>query len=190
MIDERSFMRDWEILENECKNCTKCELHKSRRNVVLERGNRNAGLMFIGEAPGATEDRMGKAFVGRAGKLLDLALTGLGISENDIYICNILKCRPPENINPNKEQALMCMEYLKRQISMVQPRVIVLLGGVALKHLLNTSIGITRSRGIWTEYNEIPVMPTFHPAALLRDQTKKIDMWRDIKEAWIKTKKK
>ncbi len=181
-------MWEWEILENECKNCTKCELHKSRLNVVIDRGNRNAGLMFIGEAPGATEDRVGKAFVGNAGKMLDLALTGLGIAEDDIYICNILKCRPPNNINPTKEQALMCMGYLMKQIELVKPDVIVLLGGVALKHLIDSSLGITRSRGSWTEFNEIPVMPTYHPAALLRDDSKKMDMWKDIKEAWKRTK--
>ena len=177
-------MWEWEKLENECRNCTRCSLHESRTNVVIERGNREAGLMFIGEAPGATEDRLGKAFVGRAGKLLDLALGGLDITEEDIYICNILKCRPPNNVNPTITQAEECMGYLDRQIELVKPDVIVLLGGQALKYLLNTETGITKSRGIWTEYRNIPVMPTFHPAALLRDGTKRIYMWKDIKEAW------
>jgi len=177
-------MWEWEALENECKNCTKCELHKSRENVVIGRGNRNAKMMFIGEAPGANEDRLGKAFVGKAGQLLDLALTGLGITEEDIYICNILKCRPPRNANPTDEQARQCMPNLMRQIEMVSPKVIVLLGGQALKHLVDGSLGITRARGNWTEFRDIPVMPTYHPAALLRDGTKKLDMWRDIKEAW------
>ncbi|MBN2558672.1 MAG: uracil-DNA glycosylase [Clostridia bacterium] len=181
-------MWDWETLENECANCSKCELHKSRMNVVFERGNRNARLMFIGEAPGATEDRVGKAFVGKAGKLLDLALAGLGIGEDEIYICNILKCRPPNNVNPTREQAEMCMGYLKKQIELVSPKAIVLLGGVALKFLLDSESGITRARGSWTEYNDIPVMPAYHPAALLRDGTKRIDMWRDIKQAWTRIK--
>lgn len=177
-------MWEWEALENECENCTKCELHKSRNSVVIDRGNRNAGLMFIGEAPGATEDRLGKAFVGKAGQLLDLALTGLGISEEDIYICNILKCRPPRNANPTDEQARQCMPYLMRQIDMVKPKVIVLLGGQALKHLIDGSYGITRTRGNWTEFRDIPVISTYHPAALLRDGTKKLAMWKDIKAAW------
>ena len=182
-------MWEWEVLENDCRECVKCELHKSRLNVVIDRGSKNADIMFIGEAPGATEDRLGQAFVGKAGKLLDLALTGLGINENDVYICNILKCRPPNNVNPTKEQALLCMDYLMRQLELVKPRVIVLLGGVAFKHLINSQAGITRARGIWTEYQNIPVMPTYHPAALLRDETKKLDMWKDIKEAWKKATK-
>lgn len=180
-------MWEWEALENECKNCIKCELHKSRMNVVIGRGNKAAGLMFIGEAPGANEDRLGKAFVGKAGQLLDLALTGLGITEEDIYICNILKCRPPKNANPTDDQARKCMPYLIRQIELVNPGVIVLLGGQAFKHLIEASMGITKARGNWTEFQNIPVMPTYHPAALLRDGTKKIDMWRDIKEAWERT---
>lgn len=180
-------MWEWESLENDCKNCIKCELHKSRLNVVVDRGNRKAPVMFIGEAPGATEDREGMAFVGKAGKLLDFALNGLGIGKDDFYICNILKCRPPDNINPTKEQADLCIPYLNRQIEMVNPRVIVLLGGIAYKFLIGGSDGITRARGNWTEFREIPVMPTYHPAALLRDGTKKIDMWRDIKQAWERT---
>lgn len=182
-------MWEWEALENECKNCTKCDLHKSRQNVVIERGSRKASLMFIGEAPGANEDRLGKAFVGNAGKLLDLAFKGLGISDEDIYICNILKCRPPGNANPTDEQAKQCMPYLEKQIALLNPKAIVLLGGQALKHLIDGSSGITRARGNWTELNGIPVMPTYHPAALLRDASKKLDMWKDIKDAWIRIKK-
>lgn len=189
-MTDGEYMWEWEALENDCRNCTKCELHKSRLNVVVDRGNRNAPLMFIGEAPGASEDKLGIAFVGKAGKLLDVALKGLGIGEEDIYICNILKCRPPNNINPTKEQADMCMAYLNKQIELVKPRVIVLLGGIAFKFLLDGKEGISRSRGNWTELGDIPVMPTYHPAALLRDETKKIDMWRDIKQAWKRTKSK
>lgn len=182
-------MWDWEKLENECLNCKKCELHKTRKNVVIERGSREADLMFIGEAPGAMEDKLGKAFVGRAGKLLDLAFGGLGITDEDIYICNILKCRPPENANPTTSQAEQCIGYLNRQIELVKPKAIVLLGGQALKFLLDTESGITKSRGSWTEYINIPVMPTFHPAALLRDNNKKIYMWKDIREAWNRSRR-
>ncbi len=174
----------WEILDQECKNCTKCPLHETRRNVVMGRGNRKADLMFIGEAPGADEDRLGEAFVGRAGKLLDLVFSGLGITDGDIYITNILKCRPPGNANPTREQADLCMGYLKRQIDLVNPKAIVLLGGIALKYLIDSNAGITRSRGNWMQYADIPVMPTFHPAALLRDDNKKIFMWKDIRKAW------
>ena len=182
-------MWDWQKLENECMNCTRCELHKTRQNVVMERGNRNARIMFIGEAPGAMEDRIGKTFVGKAGKLLDNALRGLGINEEDIYISNILKCRPPENANPTKGQADKCIGFLQRQIELISPGVMVLLGGQALKYLLGSETGITKNRGIWTEYMNIPVMPTYHPAALLRDESKRIYMWKDIKEAWHKSKK-
>lgn len=177
-------MWNWQKLENECMNCTSCELHKTRNSVVMERGNRNADIMFIGEAPGATEDKLGKAFVGKAGQLLDKALKGLGIPESGLYICNILKCRPPGNANPTKEQADLCIGYLHKQIELVKPKVIILLGGQALKYLIGTETGITKSRGIWTEYMNIQVMPTFHPAALLRDESKRIYMWKDIKTAW------
>lgn len=176
----------WQELINECNGCTKCGLHESRLNVVMDRGSKEANLMFIGEAPGATEDREGTAFVGQAGKLLDLALTGIGISEEDIYICNILKCRPPRNANPTDEQAEKCMPYLLRQIELVNPEVIILLGGQSYKHLIDRNTGITRARGSWTEFRGVPVMPTYHPAALLRDGSKKMDMWKDIKKAWIR----
>jgi len=118
-----------------------------------------------------------------------LAFGGLGITDEDIYICNILKCRPPENANPTISQAEQCIGYLNRQIELVKPKAIVLLGGQALKFLLDTESGITKSRGSWTEYINIPVMPTFHPAALLRDNNKKIYMWKDIREAWNRSRR-
>lgn len=179
--------RQWDILERQCKNCTKCSLHETRKNVVMERGSRDANIMLIGEGPGAEEDRLGRAFVGRAGQLLELVFNGLGITNDDIYITNILKCRPPGNANPTKEQAEMCMGYLESQIDLIRPKSIVLLGSVALKHLINSDTGITRSRGKWIQYKGIPVMPTFHPAALLRDDNKKIFMWKDIRKAWEMT---
>lgn len=181
-------MSDWGQLEKDVQECTKCNLHQTRRNVVLERGNREADLLFIGEAPGANEDELGKPFVGQAGKLLDMALFSMGIYENDIYICNIVKCRPPNNQNPTAEQAGTCHEYLKKQIEFVKPKVIVLLGSIALHYVISDEMSITKVRGTWLQYDGIDVMPTYHPAALLRDESKKIWMWKDIKKAWEKVK--
>ena len=177
-------MTNWNDIEKQCKNCTKCNLSQTRKNVVIERGNRNADILFVGEGPGANEDEQGIAFVGQSGKILDLALGSLGISENDIYICNIIKCRPPNNQNPTKEQAYACLPYLESQIELVKPKVIVLLGSIALKYLIDQKLAITKMRGSWLEYKNIKVMPTYHPAALLHDESKKIFMWKDIKKAW------
>jgi len=182
-------MYSFEQLEKECNECNKCNLHVTRNKVVIERGNRNSNILFVGEGPGATEDRTGIAFTGNAGKLLDLALASIGIEKDNIYICNIIKCRPPNNQNPTKEQVKMCLPYLKRQIELVNPKVIVLLGSVALRSLIDENLSITRERGKWLKYEEIDVMPTYHPAALFRDESKKIHMWKDIKLAWIKIKK-
>ena len=145
-------------------------------------GNRNADIMFIGEGPGADEDLQGIPFVGRAGKLMDMAFAGLGIKREEVYIANVVKCRPPSNRNPETDEVEACMDYLKSQINLVKPKIIVLLGSVALKHILGKEYGITSSRGKWIEKDGILYMPTFHPAALLRDEDKKIDFWNDLKE--------
>lgn len=174
-------INSWEELELACKNCNKCKLCKQRHNVVIEEGNRNAKIMFIGEGPGADEDAQGIPFVGKAGRLMNMALAGIGIKREELYITNIVKCRPPENRNPEKEEADSCKEYLQSQINMVKPKIIVLLGSVALKNILGEEYGITKSRGIWVEKNGIKYMPTFHPAALLRDDNKKIAFWKDLK---------
>lgn len=144
-------------------------------------GNPNADLMFIGEGPGADEDEQGIPFVGRAGKLMNQALKGIGIDRNDIYIANIVKCRPPGNRNPEKEEALACLDYLRNQVLVIKPKIIVLLGNVALKNILGENYGITRTRGNWIIKKDIKYMPTFHPAALLRDDSKKIFFWEDLK---------
>ena len=172
----------WEELENDCNNCTKCKLCTNRHNVVIGTGNRNAKIMFIGEGPGADEDMQGVPFVGKAGKLMDKAFQGVGIKREDVYIANIVKCRPPNNRNPEKDEALSCREYLESQIKLVNPEIIVLLGSVALKNVLGEEYGITSSRGKWFEKDGIKYIPTFHPAALLRDETKKIDFWKDLKK--------
>lgn len=161
-------------------NCNKCNLCKNRTNVVFGDGNENAEIMFIGEGPGADEDKEGIPFVGKAGKLMDQAFIGLGISRDKIYIANIVKCRPPNNRTPLKEEAIACLDYLRNQVMIVKPKIIVLLGSTALKNILGDEYGITASRGKWIEKKGIKYMPTFHPAALLRDENKKIDFWKDL----------
>ena len=174
--------QDWEELEETCKNCKKCKLCTNRTNVVFGTGNRNAEIMFIGEGPGADEDLQGIPFVGKAGKLMDRAFEGIGIKREEVYIANIVKCRPPNNRNPEYEEADACKEYLGSQINLVKPEIIILLGSVALKNILGKEYGITSSRGKWFEKDGIKCLPTFHPAALLRDETKKIDFWNDLKK--------
>lgn len=130
--------------------------------------------------------RSGIPFVGKAGQLMDKALLGLGINREDIYIANIVKCRPPQNRNPELDEAKACMDYLRAQVMLVKPKIIVLLGSVALKNILGAGYGITSARGKWVEKNGIMYIPTWHPAALLRDETKKIDFWKDLKEAKLR----
>ena len=172
---------NWEELENSIKNCNKCKLCSTRKSIVFGEGNKQADLMFIGEGPGADEDTQGLPFVGKAGQLMNKAFQGLGIKRQDVYITNIVKCRPPMNRNPEKDEADSCKEYLQTQIELVKPKIIVLLGGVALKNILGEEYGITKARGTWVEKDGIKYMPTFHPAALLRDETKKIAFWKDLK---------
>ena len=172
---------NWEELEAEAKQCTKCKLCKNRNNVVFGTGNKNATLMFIGEGPGADEDIQGVPFVGKAGKLMNLAFEAIGLKREDVYIANIVKCRPPSNRNPEDDEATACLDYLRNQVILVKPKIIVLLGSVALKNILGKEYGITASRGKWVEKRGILYMPTWHPAALLRDETKKIDFIKDLK---------
>lgn len=173
---------NWEELEEACKNCKNCKLCNNRTNIVIGTGNKTARLMFIGEGPGADEDREGIPFVGKAGKLMDQAFIGVGINREEVYIANIVKCRPPNNRNPEPDEAKACLDYLRTQVKLVNPKIIVLLGSVALKNILGEEYGITQSRGKWVEKNGIEYMPTWHPAALLRDENKKIDFWKDLKE--------
>jgi len=171
----------WEELEEACNGCRKCKLCTNRTNVVIGTGNKNAKIMFIGEGPGADEDIQGIPFVGKAGKLMNMAFAGLGIKREEVYIANVVKCRPPGNRNPEPDEAEACSDYLRSQVNLVSPKIIVLLGSVALKNVLGKEYGITSSRGKWVEKNGILYMPTFHPAALLRDEDKKIDFWNDLK---------
>ncbi len=174
--------KTWEELEETIKGCNKCKLCKTRQNIVFGTGNKQAKLMFIGEGPGADEDRLGEPFVGRAGKLMNLAFETLGIDRNEVYIANVVKCRPPGNRNPEEDEAVACLDYLRNQVILVQPEIIVLLGSVALKNILGKEYGITASRGKWVEKKGIKYMPTWHPAALLRDETKKIDFIKDLQK--------
>lgn len=179
---------NWEQLEESIKDCKKCKLCTNRTNIVFGVGNKEAKIMFIGEGPGADEDRLGEPFVGKAGRLMDKAFQALEIDRNDIYIANIVKCRPPQNRVPEKDEATACLNYLRNQVMLVKPQIIVLLGSTALKNILGEEYGITSARGKWIEKKGILYMPTWHPAALLRDEAKKIDFWKDLKEVVQKSK--
>ena len=173
---------NWEELEEVVKQCRKCRLCETRKNVVFGVGNREADIMFIGEGPGADEDAQGEPFVGKAGKLMNMAFDMLGIKREEVYIANIVKCRPPNNRNPQDDEAENCLDYLRNQVILIKPKIIVLLGSVALKNILGKEYGITASRGKWLERKGILYMPTWHPAALLRDENKKIDFIKDLKQ--------
>ena len=172
---------NWEKLEDETKKCRKCKLCQNRTNVVFGTGNKEADVMFIGEGPGADEDLQGEPFVGKAGKLMNMAFETIGLKREEVYIANIVKCRPPQNRTPEADEAQACLNYLRNQVILVKPKIIVLLGSTALKNILGEEYGITASRGKWVEKKEILYMPTWHPAALLRDENKKIDFWKDLK---------
>ncbi|HXN85307.1 MAG TPA: uracil-DNA glycosylase [Candidatus Binataceae bacterium] len=163
--------------------CTRCKLHRGRTNIVFGVGDPNADLMFIGEGPGADEDAKGEPFVGRAGQLLtDIIERGMGLKRSQVYICNVVKCRPPENRNPEPDEVLACEPFLFRQIEMVKPRVIVGLGAFAVQCVLRLKTPISKLRGNWHEVRGIKMMPTFHPAYLLRNPGDKRLVWSDIQE--------
>ena len=164
------------------KGCKKCPLHKNRTNVVFGEGNIHAKLMFVGEGPGADEDKLGRPFVGKAGQLLTKMIEAMTLKREDVYIANIVKCRPPENRAPFKEEAAACIDYLKNQIDIIKPKVIVCLGSVSATYLLNTDKQISKLRGDFIDLHGIKVMPTFHPAYLLRNPIKKKESWEDLKK--------
>jgi DNA polymerase len=174
---------EWRRLVGEMQACRRCRLCEARHNVVVGRGDPRARALFVGEGPGEQEDLQGLPFVGRAGKLLDLALEGLMYDPSSYYIANVVKCRPPGNRAPQDDEAAACLPFLRRQLALIRPRVIVLLGATALKFILGKEFRITRDRGRWVDRKGWLFMPTFHPAALLRDETKKAPMWQDLKEA-------
>jgi len=169
------------VLADEAKACVKCALHVERKQTVFARGNGSSGLCFVGEGPGADEDAQGFPFVGAAGQLLDKMIAAMGIERDDVYVCNIVKCRPPKNRTPEPDEMSTCMPYLVEQLSLVEPQVIVALGKTAVQGLFGTAEGITRIRGRWRLYQgRIAVMPTFHPAYLLRNPAAKREVWADL----------
>ena len=169
-------------IATQIKNCEQCPLCRERTNTVPGQGAPTPELMFVGEGPGANEDAQGLAFVGRAGNLLTKMIEAMGLSRDEVFITNIVKCRPPGNRNPMPDEMESCMPYLREQIGVLQPTVIVALGSVAVKGLLNVTTGITKLRGTWHSFEGIDMMPTYHPAYLLRNPPKKKEVWEDLKE--------
>jgi len=174
----------WKDLEARAMGCTQCVLHRGRTNVVFGVGNRSAQLVFVGEGPGADEDLKGEPFVGRAGQLLNKIMSAMKWKREDVYICNVVKCRPPENRTPLPDEVAACNPFLTEQLELIAPKVIVTLGGPAAKTLLKTTQGIMSLRGKWYTYRGIPVMPTYHPAFLLRSYTEenRRAVWEDMKQ--------
>jgi uracil-DNA glycosylase len=172
----------WDALQGAVATCRACALCETRTQTVFGVGNRQAELMIIGEAPGADEDRQGEPFVGRAGQLLNLMLAAIGLGREQVYIANILKCRPPGNRDPLLEESLRCEPFLMRQITLVRPRVLLSVGRVSAQSLLRTDVQIGRLRGRWFEYgpNKTPLMVTYHPAYLLRSPEQKRRVWQDL----------
>ncbi len=172
-----------QVLAEEVAACTACSLHETRTNTVFARGNGSSGICFVGEGPGHDEDLQGSPFVGKAGQLLDRMITAMGLDRDDVYVCNIVKCRPPKNRKPQPDEMRACRGFLVDQLEAIEPRVIVALGATAVEGLIGLSMGITRMRGQWRLYQgKIPVMPTFHPAYLLRQPGAKREVWDDLKQ--------
>lgn len=171
-----------EAIREDLGECVRCKLHERRTKIVFGEGNPGADLVFIGEGPGADEDATGRPFVGRAGQLLDKIIAAIGLRREDVYISNIVKCRPPGNRTPERDEVATCEQFLFRQLAVIQPRVIVALGAPAFQCILRTKEPITRARGQWRDWNGVKVMPTFHPAYLLRVPEKKREAWEDLKK--------
>jgi DNA polymerase len=183
--DDLSLGRPGETFEDiraDIGDCVRCPLHQGRHTIVNTEGNPTARLMFVGEAPGADEDATGRPFVGRAGQLLNKIIEAIGMKREDVLIGNVNRCRPPGNRQPTTEEARTCKPFLLREINVARPDVIVVLGNTAMKNLLDTKEGITRLRGEFQDYKGLKVMPTFHPAYLLRDPSKKREVWADMKK--------
>ncbi len=175
------FMYTWEELEQRCLNCHKCRLCETRTNVVIGVGNRNSDILFIGEGPGEQEDLKGEPFVGAAGKLLDKMLSAIDLNRSEIYIANIVKCRPPYNRDPAKDEQAACINFLRHQFLLIRPKIIVCLGRIAAQAIISPDFKITKSRGIWYNRKNCDIIATYHPSALLRDENKKRPAWEDFK---------
>jgi len=163
-------------------DCTRCKLHRGRTKLVFGDGNPNAQLVFVGEGPGRDEDAQGLPFVGRAGKLLTQMIEAMGLQRTDVYICNVVKCRPPENRTPEKDEVEICSPFLLRQLDAIAPKVIVCLGSVAAQTLLETNRGISHFRGEWLDFRGRKLMATYHPAYLLRNPSAKGEVWKDLQK--------
>jgi DNA polymerase len=170
------------VIRAEIGDCQRCRLASGRQNIVFGVGNPDAHLVFVGEAPGADEDQQGEPFVGKAGQLLTKMIEAMGYTRQDVYICNVIKCRPPGNRNPEPDEVERCEPFLKQQLGAIRPRMIVTLGKFAAQCLLRDDTPISRLRGNFRTYEGVPLMPTFHPAYLLRDPSKKKEAWSDLKE--------
>jgi DNA polymerase len=168
------------LIREDIGDCTRCRLHKGRTKLVFGVGNVNADLMFIGEGPGADEDAQGEPFVGRAGQLLNNMITAMGLKREDVYIANVVKCRPPGNRTPEKDECDTCSPFLMRQIEVIRPKVIVALGAVAAKNLLAVNDSMANLRGRWYEFKDSKLLVTYHPAYLLRDPRQKKEAWKDL----------
>jgi uracil-DNA glycosylase family 4 len=177
-----------EELRHEIGDCHRCKLSKGRKNIVFGEGSADADIMFIGEGPGRDEDIQARPFVGDAGKLLTNLVLKLGLRRQDVYIANIVKCRPPNNRNPEEDEITMCVPFVERQIAVINPKVIVCLGKISAQSLLRSSIAISKIRGKFFSYYGIPVMPTFHPAYLLRNPKDKWLTWEDMQKVLDKLK--
>src|SRR5207302_3789687 len=171
------------IIREDIGDCTRCRLHKGRTNLVFGVGNVNADLMFVGEGPGADEDAQGEPFVGRAGQLLNNMISAMGLKRSDVYIANVVKCRPPQNRTPEKDECDTCSPFLMRQIDVIKPKVIVALGAVAAKNLLAVSESMANLRGRWYDFRNSKLLVTYHPAYLLRDPRQKKEAWKDLQMA-------
>lgn len=180
----------WRVLEAKALACQACGLHSTRTNVVFGCGDRDARLVFVGEGPGQDEDLQGQPFVGRAGQLLNKIIAAMGLKREEVYICNVVKCRPPENRTPLPDEIAACSGFLFEQIELIAPKVVVTLGAPATKTLLNTTQGIMSIRGKWFSFRGIPLMPTYHPAFVLRQYTEQVRraVWEDMKQVVARLK--
>ena len=183
LFDERIENDSLEAVRNAIgANCTRCKLHKGRTNLVFGVGNPKAELVFVGEGPGADEDAQGEPFVGRAGKLLTQMIEAMSLRREDVYICNVVKCRPPDNRLPEKDEIATCSPFLLRQLAIIQPKVIVVLGACSAQTLLQTTQGISRFRGEWFDFRGAKLIATYHPAYLLRNPPAKAEVWKDLQK--------
>lgn len=173
-------MLSWEMLEEQCRNCRNCTLCQTRNNVVFGVGPKNADIMFIGEGPGEQEDLQGEPFVGAAGKLLDDMLSIIDLGRHNCYIANIVKCRPPKNRDPQEDEQRACIDYLRNQVALIRPKIIVCLGRIAAKKLIDPDYRITREHGQWICSNGVWMTAIYHPSALLRDLSKRPETFEDL----------